>query len=133
MDYMFLIIARLMLALDALIFVMVGTFLFADPTGLEYLNIDSASGLTAIRTWGGLFIGVGLVGLIASAFKKWATQGLLVLFIISTMIVLTRLYGIAIDGFEPRQLGELRDESLGPILTIVGLFFIWLSKRGNHE
>ena len=126
---MFLIIARLLLILDAVIFMMVGSFLLADPTNLQYLNIDSASGTTAIRTWGGMFVGVGAVGLISALYKKWITQGLMILLIIGGMIVLTRIYGINVDGLEPRQTSELRDESLGPVLAIVGLAFCWLHQR----
>ena len=126
---MCLIIARLLLILDALIFMMVGSFLLTDPTNLQYLNIGSAAGTTAIRTWGGMFVGVGVVGLISALYKKWITQGLLILLIIGGMIVLTRIYGINVDGLEPRQTSELRDESLGPVLAIVGLAFCWLHQR----
>jgi len=126
---MLLAIARLCLILDALIFIMVGSFLLSDPTSLEYFNIDSAAGTTAIRTWGGMFIGVGTVGLLAALNRKWITQGLFIMLIIGGMIALTRLYGIAVDGLEPRQATELRDESLGPFLAIVGLACFWLHQR----
>ena len=126
---MLLVIARLFLILNALIFAMVGTFLLTDPSSLQYLNIDTASGFTAIRTCGGMFIGIGIVRLTCAINKKWITQGLFALLIIGSMIVLTRLYGINLDGIEPRQISELRDESLGPILAIIGLLFSWLHQR----
>ena len=130
---MLLGISRLFLILDALIFLMVGSFLLTDPTSLQYFNIDSASGTTAIRTWGGMFIGVGMVGIISALNRQWITQGLLLLLIVGSMIVLTRVYGIAVDGLEPRQASELRDESLGPILAIVGLVFFWFHQRRDNK
>lgn len=130
---MFLGVARVLLILDSLIFIMVGLFSVTDPTGRENLDIVTASGITAIRTWGGLLFGVGLVGLIASLAKKWIAQGLFVLFVVGGMIVLSRLYGIAIDGVEPKQLTELRDESLGPLLAATGLFFLWIRQRRSSR
>ena len=126
---MFLALARIFLILDALIFSMVGTFLLTNPSGLQYLNIDSASGYTAIRTWGGMFIGVGIVGLVSCLDKRRIRQGLFVLLTIGSMIVLTRIYGISVDGTEPRQISELRDEILGPVLAGIGLLFFWLHQR----
>ena len=124
--------ARIVLILDALVFLMVGTFLFTDPGSLAYLNIDSAAGNTAIRTWGAMFIGIGIVGLVSSLNKKWVEQGLLALLIIGGLIVLARIYGIAVDGLEPKQTSELRDESLGPILALVGLILCWRHKRRDN-
>ncbi|MBT8422037.1 MAG: DUF4345 domain-containing protein [Gammaproteobacteria bacterium] len=129
----FLALARLFLILDALIFLMVGTFLLTDPASLPYIDLDSASALTAIRTWGGMFIGVGIVGLIAGLNRSHIRPGLIIMLIISSMIVLVRLYGINVDGVEPRQLNELRDESLGPVLALVGLLFFWLHQRSSER
>jgi len=125
---MFLVVARVCLALDALIFAMVGVFLFTDPASLPYLDTDSASGLTAIRTWGGMFFGVGITGLIAAIYKEWVTPGLVMLLIIGSLIVVARVYGIAVDGLEARQTSELQAESLGPLLAIIGLIFCRLQK-----
>lgn len=130
---MYFTLARICLVLDALIFTMVGTFLFTDPAGLQYLNIDAASGLTAIRIWGGMFIGIGIVGLICALSKSRIQDGLYLLLIVGSAIVATRIYGIAVDGVDPRQLSELRDESLGPVLAILGLFFIWLHQRSSDN
>ena len=126
---MLLLIARLLLILDAAIFVVVGTFLFTGPDGLAYLNIVSGAGMTAIRTWGGMFIGIGMVGLIAACRKAWIRPGLSILFIIGSMVVLSRLYGIVVDGVEPRQISELRDESIGPLLALIGLILCWFGQR----
>ena len=128
---MFLWIARIFLILDSLVFLMVGTFLFTDPKSMASLGFENMPpvAMTAIRTWGGFFWGTGLVGLIAATRAKWLTQGLVTLFIIGGLVVVTRLFGIAVDGVEPRQLSELQDESLGPILAAIGLVFVWLHRR----
>ena len=128
---MFLWLARVFLVLDSLIFIMVGTFLFTDPKSMVSLGFENMSpvAMTAIRTWGGFFWGTGLIGLIAVSRTKWLTQGLVTLLVIGGFVVLTRLYGIAVDGIEPRQISELQDESLGPILASIGLIFVWLHRR----
>lgn len=128
---MFLWIARIFLILVSLIFIMVGTFLFTDPKSMASLGFENMSpvAMTAIRTWGGFFWGTGLIGLIAASRERWLTQGLVTLFVIGSFVVLTRIYGIAVDGMEPKQLSELRDESLGPLLAGIGLIFAWLHQR----
>lgn len=128
---MYLWIARIFLALDALIFVFVGQILFREPMLMENLGIElvSPTGITAIRTWGGFFFGTGLVGLIAATRARWTVPGLFIILIIGGLVVDARIYGIWIDGAEPTQWSELQDESLGPILAIIGLIFAALHAR----
>ncbi len=128
---MLLWIARIFLALDALIFVFVGQILLTQPMLMENLGFEliSPTGITAIRTWGGFFLGVGAIGLIAASRKAWAVPGLFIVLIMGGLVVIARIAGIAIDGAEATQWSELQDESLGPILATLGLIFAGLHNR----
>jgi hypothetical protein len=129
---MFLWIARVFLVLNALIFVFVGKILFRQPMLMENLGFElvSPTGITAIRTWGGFFLGTGLIGLIAATRARWTVPGLFIILIIGVVIFVdARIFDILIDGAEPLQWSELRDESLGAILAIIGLIFAALHSR----
>ena len=133
---MFLWIARVFLILDALIFAFVGQTLLTRPMLKENLGFEliSPTGITAIRTWGGFFLGVGLIGLIAGCRKVWIVPGLFIVLIMGGLVVIARIAGIVIDGGEVTQWSELQDESLGPILAILGLIFAGLHRRrGKSE
>jgi hypothetical protein len=124
-----LITARIFLVLDALIFLLVGIFMFTGPASMENLDIVALSGTTAIRTWGGLLFGVGLTGLLAACRTRWVAQGLVLMLIVGSMIVCSRLYGMAVDGIDPKQIQELSNESLGPVLAAIGLVLLWVAER----
>lgn len=131
---MYLWIARVFLVLDALIFIFVGQILFREPILMENLGFKlvSPTGFTAIRTWGGFFFGTGLLALVGATRKDWVVPGLFVVLTIGGLVVIARIAGIWIDGAEPTQWSELQDESLGPILAILGLIFAALHYRRNR-
>ena len=96
------------------------------------MELVAPVGVTAIRTWGAFFLGTGLIGLIGAARRDWIPLGLGAVFIIGALVVTARLYGIAVDGTEEKQISELTDESLGPLLAGLGLLLVWLHKRRNR-
>ncbi len=128
------IIARILILLDALIFIMVGTFIFTGAGDMVIFRDHdlSPAGLTGVRTWGGMFIGVSLSVIFLVARQSTAVQAGLVMFLIGSAVVLSRLYGIQVDGVEPKQFTELRDEALGPGLSGLALVLMWWQhKRRN--
>ena len=129
-------IARICLLLVVLIYFLVGYFLGAEPQRLEPYGFafPNAENITAIRTWGGFFVGVGLIGSFGVISKQWTLPSLVALTIVSGSIVTARLLGIAVDGVEPRQLSELRDEGTGLAIALGGLIFAWLGqRRASHS
>ena len=125
--------ARVFLALDVLIFFYVGQILWLDPqrlgvAGLEFVSPETS---TAVRTWGGFFVASGLIGLVGVLSRRWTLPSLVAVSIITGCVVAARLFGISVDGVEPRQLSELRDESLGLSLALLGLLCAWFGQRGQ--
>ncbi len=126
-----MIAARICLLLVVLIYFLVGYFLGAEPLRLEPYGFafPNAENVTAIRTWGGFFVAIGLIGSFGVITKKWTLPALVAVTIASGCVVEFRLLGILIDGVEPRQLSELRDESTGFAIALVGLILAWLAQR----
>jgi len=129
-------IARICLLLVVLIYFLVGYFLGAEPLRLEPYGFafPNAENVTAIRTWGGFFVGAGLIGTFGVFSKQWTLPSLVALTLITGSIVTARLFGIAVDGVEPRQLSELRDEGTGLAIALIGLILAWLGqRRASHS
>jgi len=128
-------IARICLLLVVLIYFMVGYFLGAQPTRLEPYGFafPNAENVTAIRTWGGFFVGTALIGSFGVIWKQWTLPALVAVTIVSGSVVFARLTGIVVDGVEPRQLSELRDESTGFVIALIGLTLAWLGNRRDHS
>jgi len=61
--------------------------------------------------------------------KQWTLPSLVAVTIVSGCVVFARITGIIVDGMEPRQVAELRDEGTGLVIAIVGLVFAWLGHR----
>jgi len=128
-------IARVCLLLVVLIYFLVGYYLGAEPLRLaEYgFAFPNAENITAIRTWGGFFVATGIIGSFGVIWKKWTLPSLLALTIVSGSVVFARVTGILVDGMEPRQLAELRDEGTGFAIALVGLVFAWLGRRRDRD
>lgn len=129
-------IARVCLLLVVLIYFLVGYYLGAEPRRLEPYGFafPNAENVTAIRTWGGFFVATGLIGLFGVISKRWTLASLVAVTIVSGCVVAARLTGIVVDGMEPRQLSELRDEGTGFAIAVVGLVFAWLGhRRAPHD
>jgi len=124
-------IARVCLLLVVLIYFLVGQYLAFDPQRLGAYGyaFPNAENITAVRTWGGFFFATGLIGCFGVFSRKWTLPALVVISIVSGCVVAFRLFGIAVDGVEPRQLSELRDESTGLAIAITGLVCGWLGAR----
>lgn len=124
-------IARVCLLLVVLIYFLVGYYLGFEPRRLEPYGFafPNAENVTAIRTWGGFFVATGLIGSFGVIWKKWTLPALVAVSIVSGCVVAARLTGIVVDGVEPRQLSELRDESTGFAIALVGLVLAWLGHR----
>jgi hypothetical protein len=120
-------VARICLLLVVLIYFLVGYYLGAEPRRLEPYGFafPNAENITAIRTWGGFFVATGLIGSFGVFAKKWTLPSLVAVTIVSGCVVAARLTGMVVDGVEPRQLAELRDESTGLAIAIIGLAFAW--------
>ena len=128
-------IARVCLLLVVLIYLLVGYYLGAEPLRLaKYgFTFPNAENITAIRTWGGFFVATGIIGSFGVIWKKWTLPSLLALTIVSGSVVFARVTGILVDGMEPRQLAELRDEGTGFAIALVGLVFAWLGHRRDRD
>ncbi|MDH3513143.1 MAG: DUF4345 family protein, partial [Gammaproteobacteria bacterium] len=97
--------ARILLIIDALLYLLVGLGVAIQPQIMEGLGISliSATGITTTRTWGALFAGSGLTALLTATRRDWVIVGLLLIVITAACILVVRVYGIWIDGIEPRQ------------------------------
>ncbi|NND36464.1 MAG: DUF4345 family protein [Gammaproteobacteria bacterium] len=128
-------IARICLLLVVLIYFLVGYYLGAEPQRLAKhgFAFPNAENVTAIRTWGGFFVATGLIGSFGVIWKKWTLPALLAATLVSGSVVFARVTGIVVDGMEPRQLAELRDEGTGFAIAIVGLVFAWLGHRRGQD
>lgn len=117
------LVARILLVLDALMYTLIGVGVLLRPDSMEVFGIllTTATGLTTTRTWGALFAGIGIAGLTMSARRDWILPGLLLFVVVSTCIVIARVYGIWLDGTEARQWVELRREGIGFALAAAGL------------
>ena len=117
-------------------YLLIGSLVALNPAAMEGVGIGlvTATGITTTRTWGALFAGVGLTGLIAAARRDWVIIGLLLLVLIAFCIVAARVYGIWFDGIEPRQWIELRREGIGLVISMTGLIMALLAGRKvTHE
>jgi hypothetical protein len=128
-------ISRFFLLLVVAIYYLVGSFLVFRPqtVGIVGLDFVSPETTTAIRVWGGFFYGTAIIGTFGVLRERFTMQSLVAVTIISACVVTLRLTGIAIDGVDDRQLGELQDESLGLTLAIIGLVCAWLGGRQKAE
>lgn len=124
-------LARFFLLLDVLIYCMVGSFLYFGPksVGIVGLDFDTPETITAIRVYGGFFYATAIIGSFGVVSLRWTLQSLVAVSIITGCVVAARLSGIVMDGVDERQLGELRDESLGLILALCGMLCYWLHSR----
>ena len=115
--------ARILLIIDALLYLLVGFGVAIQPMLMEGLGIDmiTATGMTTTRTWGALFAGAGLTALLTATRRDWVIIGLLLLVITTVCILITRIYGIWVDGIEPGQWIELRREGIGCAIALTGL------------
>jgi hypothetical protein len=127
--------ARICLLLVVLIYFLVGYYLGAEPRRLEPYGFafPNAENITAIRTWGGFFVATGLIGSFGVFAKKWTLPSLVAVTIVSGCVVTARLTGMVVDGVEPRQLAELRDESTGFAIALIGLAFAWFGGQREHH
>ncbi len=123
--------ARILLIIDALLYSITGLSVSIQPGIMEGLGISliSATGITTTRTWGALFTGAGLTALLTATRRDWVMVGLLLITIIAACILAARIYGIWIDGIEPRQWIELRRESIGFAIALAGLGLAFAGHR----
>jgi len=123
--------ARILLIIDALLYLLIGLGVAIRPEIMEGLGISlvSATGITTTRTWGALFTGAGLTALLTATKRDWVMVGLLLLVIVAVCILIARLYGIWIDGIEPRQWVELRREGIGCAIALAGLGLAFAGRR----
>ena len=123
--------ARILLIINALMYVLVGLGVTLSPEIMEELGISlvNATGITTTRTWGALFTGAGLTALLTATRRDWVIVGLLLVVIIAACILAARAYGIWLDGIEPRQWVELRREGIGFIIGLAGLGMALASQR----
>jgi len=123
--------ARILLIIDALLFLLIGLGVAVQPEIMEGLGISlvSATGITTTRTWGALFAGAGLTALLTATRRDWVIVGLLLLVIMAACILIARVYGIWVDGIEPRQWVELRREGIGCAIGLAGLGLALAKRR----
>jgi hypothetical protein len=119
------------LIIDALLYLLIGLGIAVRPELMEGLGISliSATGFTTTRTWGALFPGAGLTALLTTTRRDWVIFGLLLLVIMMACILITRVYGIWVDGIEPRQWVELRREGIGCAIGLAGLGLALAKRR----
>jgi hypothetical protein len=127
-----LLLARLLLLLDATLYVLIGIGVMLHPETMKDQGIAmvTATGITTTRTWGGLFTGVGAGGLVMSAKREFVGPGLLLFVVVAAAIVIARACGMWVDGLEPRQWTELRREGIGLGIALLGLGL--LLRRGRQ-
>ncbi len=123
--------ARILLIIDALLYLLIGFGVAVQPAMMEGLGIEliSATGTTTTRTWGALFVGAGLTALLTATRRDWVIIGLLLLVIMAVCILVARVSGIWIDGIEPRQWIELRREGIGCAIALTGLGLALIKPR----
>jgi hypothetical protein len=123
--------ARVLLVINALMYVLIGSGVAIRPELMEEMGITliNATGITTTRTWGALFMGVGLTALIAATKRNWIIGGLLMVVLVAACILGARAYGIWLDGIEPRQWVELRREGIGFVIGLAGLGMALASQR----
>jgi hypothetical protein len=117
------VVARILLIINALLYLLVGFAVAIQPGMMEAIGIDlvSATGVTTTRTWGALFAGAGLTALLTAIRHDWVIVGLWLLAIMGVSIFSTRVFGLFVDGIEPRQWIELRREGVGCAIALLGL------------
>lgn len=123
--------ARIILVINALLYLLVGLAVAIQPAMMEAIGIDlvSATGVTTTRTWGALFTGAGLAALLTATRHDWVIVGLWLLAIMAVSILATRILGLWIDGIEPRQWIELRREGVGCAISLLGLGLALVASR----
>jgi hypothetical protein len=87
--------ARILLVINALMYVLIGLGVAIRPELMEELGISliNATGITTTRTWGALFTGAGLTALLTATRRDWIIVGLLLVVIIATCILAARAKG----------------------------------------
>lgn len=129
------LIARILLVVDALMYVSIGAGVMIYPDIMEGFGIAlvTVTGTTTTRTWGALFAGMGMFGLTMATRRDRVLTGLLLLVMASALVLLARAYGMWVDGLESRQWTELRRESIGFSIALLGCGAVAVSRRRNSS
>jgi multisubunit Na+/H+ antiporter MnhG subunit len=129
-----LVAARVLLVAGALLYLLVGLGVWLQPGFMEPVGVMAATpaGVTTLRTWGALFVAVGMAGIACSLRRDRVGAGLVLMVTVGACLVLARLSGLWLDGEHPRQLVELRREVAGLALSLLGLL-AWGRERRRPD
>ena len=118
-------IPRILLLLCALILCLAG---ITGAMGPEIISGDAVlapDGVTSIRVdFGGFHLGLGLFALCGVLYSSLLKPGLLAMAITMTLVVLTRVIGLSVDGATDVQFATLSREAIPFVLSLIGLFVL---------
>ncbi len=84
------------------------------------------AGTTGVRVdFGGFHLGLGLFALAGVFFKPLLKPGLIAMALTTTLVIVSRLIGINLDGMTDQQMATLSRELIPWVLSIVGLIVAW--------
>lgn len=90
------------------------------------------SATTGVRVdFGGFHLGLGLFALFCVLAKNWLKPGLTAASITLTLVVVTRLVGLGVDGVTDTQLETLGRESLPFVIAVFGLGMLLRNERAS--
>lgn len=108
-------------------------YAFTPLDGIDMFGISvsgEAHSITFLRTGvGGMFASLFLASLIGLVRPRLFYPCLTFIVGVNAMIVLLRLYGLAVDGITPTNISELRDEGIGWLVLFSG----WLACPRNRS
>ena len=119
--------ARATLAYAALINTFLGFLFLLEPTRVTkygFVFEDIAAGYGYVRTTtASMFLGIAVTAIYGLVRPTRFLACLWFVVVMNAAIVFTRIYGIAIDGYSPITIIELRDEGLSWLVFVAALFF----------
>ncbi len=127
-------IPRVALLMCGLIMCLAGITGVIGPTVISGTAVLAPDGITSIRVdFGGFHLGLGLFALYGVFFRSFLKPGLVAVANTLTLVVITRLTGINLDGLNDAQITILSRELMPFALSVAGLVFLVLAGRSNSN
>ncbi len=131
-------LARVVLGVTGLVWMVIGLWALADPRGLADLvdlRIESPLGRLEIRAmYGGFSVALGLLHGVAASRRAWLAQGLVVTGFLTVGLLSGRLLTVALEGVSsPTALMLIGAESAGLTVMAVALWRLLVATRAARK
>jgi hypothetical protein len=117
--------ARVVLAAATLLLTRISLEYIIHPVAAvapHHITLGSPEAITMMRVSGGVFLGIAIALLVCLTSRRRLLAGLGFLAVVATVILATRLIGLALDGAAPFTLKVLKPEVVLVVLSSLAFF-----------